>query len=187
MWKFTKIYPFKGLRGKLRQARHLSNFHKISYQRDIKIVKILVVPKFCQGKIELKQLCKSLNSKNIHFWHYQRAEITNSINLVRSKFQVKSKPDFQKLPNSNFWQEFCVDLSQCSESYSYYRVTQNKIMAITLKLCICDPILVKPKYVWEACNFFIFSCLFTIFSCLFTNSKSKCKSPKRILALPTWG
>ena len=27
-------------------------------------------------------------------------------------------------------------------------------LAITLKLCIFDPILVKPKCVWEAYNFF---------------------------------
>ena len=35
--------------------------------------------------------------------------------------------------------------------------------------------------------FSFFSCLFTIFSCLFTIFKNKCRHPKHILALPTWG
>ena len=37
------------------------------------------------------------------------------------------------------------------------------VLAITLKICISDPMLVKPKCVWEVKSFLFFSCLFTIF------------------------
>ena len=39
-------------------------------------------------------------------------------------------------------------------------------MAVVLKLCIIDPMLVKPKIVWETVAFSIFENLFTLFKML---------------------
>ena len=57
-------------------------------------------------------------------------------------------------------------------------------MAITLKLSISDPMLVKPKCVWEAVVFFNFRKNFQLFV---YNFQKKLSPLKRILALPTWG
>ena len=53
------------------------------------------------------------------------------------------------------------------------------LLAITLKLCISDPMMLKPKCVWDAYNYFWFSAVSLQFSavCL--------QFFKRILALPT--
>ena len=65
-------------------------------------------------------------------------------------------------------------------------------MAVTLKVCISEPTLVKPKCVSGVADFSsfqllvtIFSCLFTIFSCLFTIFQTKLAPLNPILALPT--
>ena len=56
-------------------------------------------------------------------------------------------------------------------------------MVVTQKFCTVDPMLVEPKYIWEAIDFFqlvyIFSCLFPILQ--------KLPPVKSILALTTWG
>ena len=61
-----------------------------------------------------------------------------------------------------------------------------KWMALALKQCIFDPMLVKPKCVWEAVVFFNFQKFVYIFSWLFTSFKKNQLPLKRILALPTW-
>ena len=61
-------------------------------------------------------------------------------------------------------------------------------MAITLKLSYSDPMLVKPKCVWEAAvfpNFWKFVYIFQLF--VYNFSKKKLPPLKHILALPTWG
>ena len=54
-------------------------------------------------------------------------------------------------------------------------------MAITLKICISDPILVKPK---------LFLACLSLFSKIVNKqvrNQNKLRHPKHILALPTWG
>ena len=54
-------------------------------------------------------------------------------------------------------------------------------MAVTIKRSISDPMLVKPKCVWEVYIYFE--------NCKQTADKNvnKCTLFNRILALPTWG
>ena len=61
-------------------------------------------------------------------------------------------------------------------------------MAVTLKVCISDPMLVKPKWVWEVAGFFWKNCKQTAEKCkqIFENWK-KLPPLKLILALPTKG
>ena len=60
-------------------------------------------------------------------------------------------------------------------------------IAVSLRLCISDPMLLKPKCVWEMVLFTIIKNCYTFYSCLFTIFQSKLPPLKRILALPTWG
>ena len=61
-------------------------------------------------------------------------------------------------------------------------------MAITMKIRISDPKLVKPKCVSEACIYFHFSAICLQFSAVCLQfQKIKCRPTKHILALPTWG
>ena len=61
------------------------------------------------------------------------------------------------------------------------------VLAITQKLCISDPMLVKPKCVWEAAVFSNFRKFVYIFQLFVYNFSKKLPPLKRILALPTWG
>ena len=60
------------------------------------------------------------------------------------------------------------------------------VLAITLKICISDPILVKPNCVWEVevYSYFLADCLQFSAVCL-QFFKKKLSPPKHILALPT--
>ena len=62
-----------------------------------------------------------------------------------------------------------------------------KEMAVALKWCIFDPMLVKPKCVWEVADF-LKNCKQTAEKCkqIFENWKNL-PHLKHILALPTWG
>ena len=76
--------------------------------------------------------------------------------------EINTNSELQGDPNRNFWFQ----------------------MAITLKLSISDPMLVKPKCVWEAVVFFNFRKKFQLFV---YNFSKKLPPLKRILTLPTWG
>ena len=62
-----------------------------------------------------------------------------------------------------------------------------KEMAVALKQCIFDPMLVKPKYDWKAVVFFNFQKFVYIFQLFVYNFSKNMSTLKNILALPTWG
>ena len=75
--------------------------------------------------------------------------------------------------------------------FGIYRVchlkeSQNE-MAVALKHCMFDPMLVKPKCVWEAVVFSFFKNLLTFLSCLLTIFQNELPTLKRILAWSTYG
>ena len=88
----------------------------------------------------------------------------------------------------------CTMCRQCQSTllqiYWKYRVPLTiypKEMAVALKRCIFDPMLVKPKCVWEVADF-LKNCKQTAEKCKQILENWKNLPPlKHILALPTWG
>ena len=83
-----------------------------------------------------------------------------------------------------------------AKNVNYLRIVQDfpfencqKEMAVALKKCLFDPILVKPKCVWEAVVFSQFSkiCLHFSAVCIKFFKKTTASQSKHILALPICG
>ena len=84
------------------------------------------------------------------------------------------------------------DLHSSESAYSLYFIVESRVqgdpnqslliqMAITLKICISDPMLVKPKCVLEVYIYF------DNYKQTADKNVNKCTLLKHILALPIWG
>ena len=113
-------------------------------------------------------------------------------NLVQLKFRVKGSDKLVTwMEISVKTKNFIIIIDIKRGKVCKYRMPQFKNfrfqMSVPLKLCILDPLLVKPKCVWEAVVFFNFRKFVYIFQLFVYNFSNKLPPLKHILALPTWG
>ena len=136
-----------------------------------------------------------------YFWHHWREKykmfsrqiilqhiwLQRSIRSTLNIFWESSKKrlNFETIPNTG-------PISRKISHHHWIQGDPNQNLifqiALTLKLCSCGSMLVKPKCVWKVAGFFLKDCKQTAEKCKQILKTEKNLPPlKRILALPIWG